>query len=207
MFESYAKNLGPQKGVAHDDANVQIGYVTQCSGQMFKISLYFGNKQKTPITGLGLQLAEAMSPSLKIKSRPEVLSNLNIQPEEQLAVEFLVEVGSFSYDPPKMEFVYNIGSQTSEKLPLELPLPKLSIIGNVAIAADEMQFLFPQKDRNSTAAVTTSCGNKSLVFIDMEGMGYDCKLMLKGEDPVLKKVLNPEPEARNSVSDLFNFSL
>jgi len=71
VLSSYAKALGPQKGVLFDNAHMQLGYVTEVSDTSLKVSLFFGNKLGEPILNLGLRLAKELHGKLKIKSRPE----------------------------------------------------------------------------------------------------------------------------------------
>ena len=77
----------------------------ECSKNMCKTSLFIGNKMLgSPIEEFCFQLAEQLASCLKIKSRPEVLSNLRVESQQQLVVEFIVEINEYDYQAPLMEF-------------------------------------------------------------------------------------------------------
>lgn len=202
VLSSYAKALGPQKGVLFDNAHMQLGYVTEVSDASLKVSLFFGNKLGEPILNLGLRLAKELHGKLKIKSRPEQLGGLMIEAGQQLLIEFLVEVGGFTYDPPSLEFCYFLGEKSSPVESFDLPLPTLRACANLSMNTEEVQFKFPQKESKCTALVTSVVNKKALVYADLEPLGYDCKLMLKGS--ALPLVQGLEPVQMPQLDNLFS---
>ena len=77
----------------------------------------------SPIEEFCFQLAEQLASCLKIKSWPEVLSNLRVESQQQLVVEFIIEINEYDYQAPLMEFQYSVNEMPSSKILLKLPVP------------------------------------------------------------------------------------
>lgn len=52
MVKEVLENFGSQRGICFEDANLQIGYMTEVSKHVIKISLYLGNKANSRIQDL-----------------------------------------------------------------------------------------------------------------------------------------------------------
>ena len=50
ILTSYARSLGPQKGLLFEDPYLQIGFTTECKGNKVMIKLFMGNKTQSDLT-------------------------------------------------------------------------------------------------------------------------------------------------------------
>jgi len=121
LVNFFRKSLVSPKAILFEDANIQIGSISNYAGNEVGVRLFFGNRNQHAVPLEQISLKKLMQP-MGFEDTQQIEEIPILSKGEQKVIDIKIKATSFALSIPVYGLVYRTGSIPSQTIPVRLPI-------------------------------------------------------------------------------------